>query len=250
MAGKDGNQGTHGLLAGAADWLDSWWPIKLLRVLEVFAILIAIVAFWLELDQRRTDRAVRHAALFAQIAQVQGLPDDDRRWALKASVKALVDEGIAMPGINLSGVGLTAAKLAGADFRRANFRGATLTAAELRNANLEGARLAYTVLEGANLVGADLSEVEIKETQFMEANLTAARLRRVDLSEGDFTAATLNFADLSGSIVGSALTQSQLTAACADPDSPPTGLPEHLQWRGSPCPQPTTFDFELLPRTP
>ncbi len=230
MAGNDRNQGTHGLLAGAADWLDSWAPIKLLRVFEVFAILIAIVAFWLELDQRRTDRAVRIATLYAQIAQLHALPDGQGLSSLKPSVEILADEDIPMVGINLSGAELVAADLASADLALAN--------------------LSEAVLYGANLRGAFLAEADLSGADLSKADLTAATLTLADLTNAALGGTVLRYADVSGAtLLGYGLTQSQLDAACAETYAPPT-VPSGLTWRNGPCPQPTTNDFTGLPLTP
>ncbi len=188
MMGKDRNQGTHGLLAGAADWLDRWWPIKLLRVLEVFAILIAIAAFVNECQDRRTDRAVRHASLLAQIAQLHALPDGKGLSSLKPSVEILADEGIPMIGINLSGADLVAADLASADLLFAN--------------------LSEAILFGANLSGADLAEADLSGADLSQANLSGANLTLADLTNADLAGTNLLHTDVSGAtLLGFGLTQ-------------------------------------------
>ena len=140
-------QGTHGPLSRFADWIDTWSPVKLLRVLEVIAILAALVAFAFEVKQRPADRAVRVATLFAQIAEALALPGDKGVSAVKVSLHALVGEGVDMTDIGLRGANLSGV----------NLSGAILTGADLTGADLTGANLSEAILSGTNFSGTDLT---------------------------------------------------------------------------------------------
>ena len=150
-------QGTHGPLSRFADWIDTWSPVKLLRVLEVIAILAALVAFAFEVKQRPADRAVRVATLFAQIAEALALPGDKGVSAVKVSLHALVGEGVDMTDIGLRGANLSGVNLSGAILNGADLTGAVLTGADLTGADLTGANLSEAILSGTNFSGTDLT---------------------------------------------------------------------------------------------
>ena len=115
---------------------------------------------------------------------------------------------------------LAYAWLSNADLSQANLRRGDLTGARLRNANLSGAKLWNAALRGANMRDANLRD----------ADLTGADMSNLDMSEAAFPMSSQG---------KTALTQSQLDQAIADPDNPPkldgvmdadTGKP--LVWRG------------------
>ncbi len=126
---------------------DRWLPY--MRIIEFVGVLVAIVVVLVDfLIDRPTDRAVRVATLFAQIAQVHAMPDGAGLTALAPSVEALAQEEVSMTQINLSG----------AILRRLRLSGAILILADLSDANLYG-----TDLIGANLYGADLTNAVLSD---------------------------------------------------------------------------------------
>ena len=155
------------------------------------ALIVTVVGVYGEFQQRQTDRGVRVATLFAQIAQIHALPDGKGLRALKAGVEALAREDVPMTGINLSG-----AKLRGADLSGADLIWADLIDADLIEADLSGADLSGADLSDADLIEADLSSACLVEASLIEANLSDADLIDADLSDADLIEADLSDADL------------------------------------------------------
>jgi hypothetical protein len=179
----------------------NWLPI--MRVIEFIGMATAIiVVLWDFTVDRPIDRAVRKATLFAQLAQTHELGPTGLR-ALRPTILALLEEGIPIHNQILSGVDLS-----GAEMEYANFSRSDLTGAMLAGANLTGADLSRADLSGANLSGANLTGADLSRAGLMGANLTGANLTGVN-----FERAT-DIPDLSD--------------ACADPNNPPTSLPDDV----------------------
>ena len=132
----------------------------------VAGLVFAIVGVIGEFQQRQTDRGIRIATLFAQIAEIHALPDGKGLHALGSAVEALAREGVPMHGINLSGAHLLRADLRGVDLFGADLSEAFLRGADLRNANLMGAKL-----NGADLYKADLTDADFFGTDISDTNL-------------------------------------------------------------------------------
>ena len=186
-------------------WFNSVALFRLLiRAFTVVVLLVTLWAIYDEFQQRKMDRGVRVATLFAQIAEVHALPAGRGLRALKPSVEGLAREGVRMWDIDLSRAVLTGAKLSGADLS-----GADLSYADLIDAELDGATLSHAKLVGAKLLSANLTDAKIFE------------------------------ADISGAVIGgeTGLDGEQLSTACAAPDNPPIINPESLRskWRPRPC---------------
>jgi len=89
---------------------------QFLRMLEVPAIIVALVAFWIDFAQRPIDRATRNAQLLAQVAQLATIDHVNASGGIKAIIEFLADEKVSMRGIalartTLSGVDLARARL-------------------------------------------------------------------------------------------------------------------------------------------
>lgn len=188
---------------------------QFLRMLEVPAIIVALVAFWVDYADRPIDRATRNAQLLAQVAQLATIEHNNASGGIKAILEFLADEDVSMRGIALERT-----KLSGVDLEGAHLRSVDFTRAELSVANLTGANLIGAKLLGANLLGAKLRG----------ANLTGANLTDADLS----------FADLAGAnLTDTVVAQDQLDSACISKGGEPPTLHEDLkppqhecgQWR-------------------
>ena len=92
------------------EWLASWFfhlfnTVALFRLAiesaAAVALIITVMGVLGEFEQRETDRSVRVATLFTQIAQTLALPDERGLTAVKVSVEMLVQERASMKGINL-----------------------------------------------------------------------------------------------------------------------------------------------------
>ena len=74
----------------------------IIRAVTAGVLIVTLWGIYQEFQQRKIDRGVRVATLFAQIAQVHALPEGKGLGALKPSVEALAREGVPMWGIDLS----------------------------------------------------------------------------------------------------------------------------------------------------
>ena len=87
---------------------------QFLRMLEVPAIIVALVAFWIDYADRPIERAVRNAQLLAQVAQLATIDHANATGGIKAILEFLADEKVSMRGIALVGT-----RLSGLDLERA-----------------------------------------------------------------------------------------------------------------------------------
>lgn len=165
-----------------------------LEIVAVGAILAGVWGLLADLEQRKIDRGVRIASLFAQIAEVRALPDGVGLNALRPSVEALVRDGVPINRLDLRCVDLS-----GADLRGAYLSGANLTGVNVAEANLAGANLAFANmkyanlfeagLQGADLEGAILSFTDMNFTDLRGAYLFGAVLNNADITAADFSSA-------------------------------------------------------------
>ena len=160
------------------DWAVAWLyfafsNIALIRfslqAAAAVVLVLTVLQVYFEFQQRKVDRAVRVATLFAQITQLHALPNEKGLINLKFSVEALASENVPMPNINLSGADLSRTKLI-----RAILRGADLSGAKLLHADLSYADLSY-----ANLSNAYLSEATLTGAEFHGADLSGTYLENV-----------------------------------------------------------------------
>ncbi len=160
-----------------ADWLASWFyfgfnNVASVRIavegVAVFALVITIIGIFGEIEQRKVDRGVRVATLYAQIAQLRAIPDGKRSKALAASVETLARDGVPMSNLVLSEAEIRVANLRNAylisaDLRNADFCMTDFSSADLRRANLSAANFRGTILENANFNGADLRKTDLRK---------------------------------------------------------------------------------------
>ena len=174
-----------------------------IEAIAVIAIIYSVAGVIGEFEQRKIDRGIRVATLYAQIAQLHALPEGKGLWGIRASVAELAREGVPMRDIVLSGANLAATDLVGADLFRANLSNANLVAADLGDASLiladiTGANLGSASLERALLTSAHLKDTNLFRANLRGANLTLAKLNGANLRGADLTDANLFSADLSG----------------------------------------------------
>jgi hypothetical protein len=173
---------------------------QFLRMLEVPAIIVALVAFWVDfIVDRPADRIIRAWTVIAQSPNANG------NIGQTAALTALAKAGQDIRGVNLTGAWLVGANLSGFKLIRANLTHADLTFADLTDTDLTLADLA-----GANLPSADLRNV----------NLTNANLRFAELANTDLTGANLR---------GTTVNQQQLDSACIRKGGAQPALPEGLK---------------------
>jgi uncharacterized protein YjbI with pentapeptide repeats len=172
----------------------------LAEFLAAVAIVIALIGFWLDLQNREEDRVNRAWSLVATAKEVQG------NVGLIEALETLNSRSINMSqlqvpkaylfGAKLSAASLFMANLGGANLGGVNLDGARLGAANLAEADLRKASLVNADLSGANLNRADLRLVKLNGADLAAANLTEANLGRANLGGADLHAAGLAEADL------------------------------------------------------
>jgi uncharacterized protein YjbI with pentapeptide repeats len=99
-------------------------------------------------------------------------------------------------GINFTGTNLKGADFTGSDLSGADMRGAFLRSAMLNEANLTNANLAFAKLIRAELVNADLTDVNFYRANLYRADFTNANLTNVDFRYSILTYAILANANL------------------------------------------------------
>lgn len=190
-------------------WLSRWAFIRFLEYAGKFTILVVVIMWFLEADERQLERENRvkekHYRAWELIYTSAGKKGEGGRIAALEDLNA--------DGVSLSRTPLVHAYLVGVSIPQADLVLADLSAADLTGAVLAGADLTRASLSGAVLAGADLTG----------ANLTHAILNGADLS-----GAVLRGADLTGAI----LRRIDLTGACGDER---TKLPE--DWTIEQCPK-------------
>lgn len=163
-----------------------------IQAVAAAAILVTIVGVYGEFQQRKIDRGVRIAMLFAQIAELHAL---EKGKGLRPIVEVLARERVSMMRVDLSGADLTGVDLSGADLRQANFSGADLSGVDLSDANLT-----HADLSGANFN----SSFSIATTSDHGLQVIHVDAGRANLSGADLTGATLSGANLGGANLANA----------------------------------------------
>lgn len=173
-------------------------PIRLLRLVEAIAIVLALIAFTLEMGARSTDRAVRIATLQAQITQTLNLPGGER--AVRGSIQLLIDENISMEsmylagadlsGMNFSGVNFSQADFSNADLSRTVFTGANLAGATFDDANLSKAQIDRAILAYANFSDSYLLLTDFSNSDFLGANFRGSYIRGANFSNSNLFSAS------------------------------------------------------------
>ncbi|MCP4607584.1 MAG: pentapeptide repeat-containing protein [Planctomycetes bacterium] len=208
--------------------LEQWAFLDILGHVGRLTILIAVIFYFMEADERRlqstslqmqvenlglqlrNQKKAEHYQAWQVINTAQGKPGSGGR------IDALQDlnkDGISLANIDLSlanlqsidlkkailtNANLTEVNLTGADFRGANLIGADLSRADLTNTNLTSA-----YLQGANLSEATLTENTTLPKYLFDVKLCGVDLTGADLSsailiEADLTRANLTYANLAG----------------------------------------------------
>jgi len=126
----------------------------------------------------------------------------------KEYVRNLIDDGVSLKGLDLSGECFDGFDMRGANLIGTNLTGASLIGADLRGAKLYGVILVNTNLTSVNLEGTELSFVDLGDGVTLDnANLSKAvithenmsnigRLYRVNLREANLTGTVLSNTEL------------------------------------------------------
>lgn len=214
----------------------TWGFFTLVRTVEFLAVLIALIAFFNEINYRHEERTARAWQLLTTEApgnsgkgealeylnsrkiplegidltppilaeEWKQIPIEERR-VVGHCLQSTYLRKVELPKAILTNATLVCADLQQADLREANLRNADLRGADLRGAKLQGANLeagmqratpSYARLQGAALSHAKLSTSVY--TDLREANLSDARLQGANLSDAGLQGANLVEAKLRG----------------------------------------------------
>jgi len=191
-------------------------------VIEFVAVITALFAFYVDLEDRKEERLARMWNLATdprpgnsgKIPALEYLNKEHKYLVGIEIPKAFLDH------INLENAVLQRSNLERADLKGAHLKGATLWGATLKGATLEGAQL-----EGANLTGANLEDAYLGGAGFKNADLRNAILKNANLERAYLVGANLEGADFN-SVRG--LVQSQIDTVF--PSDKPRNFPEDLRW--------------------
>lgn len=132
-----------------ADWLTNWDFIRVLDAISKLGILIAVIAFLLEIPERKeriqTERTRVHFEYW-QAIDTAASAQTTTSHARKIALENLASEGVPLRNIDSPTAELRQINLSGADLVGANLAEADLTGANLNNADLSKARLYRTYL--------------------------------------------------------------------------------------------------------
>ena len=199
------------------------------------AIIVAVVFWFLGIEQRREQEVLNAWQLISIANQVGGgdattsaletLNCSKRIFLCSSRSFRKGDLGdLIAPGVNLQNANLAEANLRGAYLGSSNLSGALfwradLSGANLFDANLSKANLAEANLNGVDLRFTDLREIELAGASLVDANLsgvdlTGTSLNGINLSGADLSAANLSGVDLGHArLIGADLTGANLNGA-------------------------------------
>ena len=205
--------------------LGRWAFLDILGHVGRLTILIAVIFYFMEADERRMEsenqRKAKHYQAWQVINAAHGKPGSGGR---RDALQDLNSDGISLAGVdiskaylpklNLENADLSGANLTGADLLGANLTGAELPYANLTEVILPDSNLTGAILLGANLTGAILSDANLAGAELWEANLNEAFLSGANLTGAILKGAYLADASLfRANLAGALLTDANLAGA-------------------------------------
>jgi uncharacterized protein YjbI with pentapeptide repeats len=192
---------------GLSKLLGRWAFLEIMEYLGRLAVLVVVIFWFLESDDRKQAKQDQRKAKQYQAWQVinsaQGQKSSGGRID---ALQDLVKDGVSLKGIDISNANLPRIELRNANLAKGNFSEAYLAGSNLSGANLGEANLfrtnlfitdlSETNLYKANLSGAVLLCVDLSGANLGEANLSEAKLYKANLSGADLRIANLSGASL------------------------------------------------------
>jgi len=152
-------------------WLTNWAFIKILDAISKLGVLIAVIAFLVEIPTRKeriqTERKRAHFDYWQAIdaAAAAGISTS---YARKIALENLASDGATLRNLDAPESELRRINLTGADLVGANLTGTDLTGAILDKADLSKASLYRARLYGASLLDARLDSTNLREILYDE----------------------------------------------------------------------------------
>lgn len=152
-----------------AKLLEQWAFIKILDAVSKLGVLIAVIAFLVEIPKReeriQTERKRAHFEYW-QVIDAATTAGTSTSNARKIALENLASEGVLLRNIDIPKAELRRINLAGADMVGANLREVDLTGAILDRADLSKAYLYRARLYGASLLEAKLESTDLREVLY------------------------------------------------------------------------------------
>ena len=158
-------------------WLKGLALIELLGIATRVSIVVAVVFYFMEADDRTRER---HYRAWELVNSARGSTGDGGR---KSALEELNADHVSLAGAPLDDAWLQEIQLPKAELPFAHLKGALLKKANLRGANLSGADLQGAMLTDADLSGANLFGANLRGASIYTTNLTGADLREANLLE-------------------------------------------------------------------
>jgi hypothetical protein len=164
--------------------LSRWTFLEVLRYLERFGVLVAVIFYFAESGDRVKQK---HYQAWQVINSAQGKGGNGGRIEALEELNA---DGVSLVGVELSsaflqGVRLKKAMLARATFDGADARDAELTGADLQDASLRSTNFRNARLDGVNFHGSILDDADFAGTSLIGADMTGVSLENADLRDAD-----------------------------------------------------------------
>jgi hypothetical protein len=162
--------------------LERWAFLDILGHVGRLTILIAVIAYFMEADERRmqaeNQRKAKHYQAWQVINAAQGKRGSGGRID---ALQELVEDRVRLNGVDVSNAYLSQIEIENASLYDANLSGASLYNANLSGAQLLNANLSRANLVAANLQYADLSRSNLSGAELVNANLSGANLEGANL---------------------------------------------------------------------
>jgi len=164
--------------------LSRWSFLEVLEYLGSFSILIAVIFYFSEADDRLKQK---HYQAWQIINTAQGKGGSGGRID---ALQELNKDGVPLVGVDvtgsfLQGISLPRAKLVRANFNAVDARASDFQRADFTTANLRSGNFRNSNLSGADFEDADLGEADFCAADFSGADLSGATLDGADMRNTD-----------------------------------------------------------------
>jgi hypothetical protein len=172
-----------------AYWLSGWAFFEVLEYVERLGILVAILFYFLDSDNRTKQR---HYQAWQVINTAQGKGGSGGR--VEALEELLADK-VSLVGLDVSDAYVFGVRLNKARLDRSHFHGA-----DARDGSFEKAKMEFSDFTSANARGANFTKADLRNADLSDGDLTGANLTEADLTETELARVDVRNVDLSRAI--------------------------------------------------